>query len=652
MTIRLWTHAIAVSSLLFSVSTPLTAERQATESGRRPTFEFLGLEPGKVVTYRHDVPVDIVLIGFDDLDVNRNDIRKVLPREYSPVVRYPQFYGLDGRNMGLRYSFDYSITRASQSLTNKFFHYLGSIGTPIQPTPYQLAYNAQATNVIDIAGPVLDIEAARVERWLEQNANPRRAGYTIYFINWYGRKDFRFHVYTKKDDPDPDTNFNFGARATRAITSWGGSSSRTWFYDFSAGPEWNTTNWVVDETDLDGDGDEDYRMPPIWEYSIHGYREPALLGHDMGLLTRFVAINLLFTTSPLYDPMVTAPDPLGRKVVDMTMFEDDPASKGMQFIDPQFAKARWQELEPYYNWKTALRAVDPIDPGARKSLRIFTENSDEPDCWVPYGTPFAQLFCYFAENLDMYVPAYNSRDYVAPVFNFNTTEEGMGSQLGLLGFADDNWVDGTQSFVFAFGADVYRQSGFGFTGTVIHEVGHHVGMSHPHDGYDSELGVDYNPGGQYYYAWEGDESDTVMQYLSITNRFGEHNRDNMYRWETAGYLNWSNALAGAIMDSEDADDVALLVHAADSLAQRARVAIGLVAIPRGGQRRAPGVQPPRRGGESDRRVVRDAVDGANDVAAFADSEVRLPPPGAAGGAGEPLDLQRGLTFHDVRPLSI
>ena len=89
----------------------------------------------------------------------------------------------------------------------------------------------------------------------------------------------------------------------------------------------------------------------------------------MGLLTRFVAINLLFTTSPLYDPMVTAPDPLGRKIVDMTMFEDDPASKGMDFIDPAFAKARWQAFEPYYNWKTALRAVDPIDPGAKNALR-------------------------------------------------------------------------------------------------------------------------------------------------------------------------------------------------------------------------------------------------------------------------------------------
>ncbi len=374
MTIRSWTPAIALLLLLSSGSTPLTAERQAPESSRRPKHDLKGLEPGKFVTYRQNVPIDIVLIGFDDLNVGRNDIRTVLPDEYSPIVRYPQFYGLDGRNMGLRYTFEHSIIRASQGMTNRFFNYLAGIGKPIEPTIYQLAYNDQDTNLIDVTGPVLDIEATRVERWLEQNANPRRAGYTIYFINWYGRKDFRFHVYTKKDDPDPDTQHNFGERASRAITSWGGTTSRTWFYDFSAGPEWYTDSWVVDTTDLDGDGQEEYRMPPIGEYSIYGYRSPTLLGHDMGLLTRFVAINLLFTTSPLYDPMYTSPDPLGRKIVDMTMFEDDPASKGMDFIDPNFAKGRWQDFEPYDSVKTSRRAGDPIDPGARKALQIFTEN--------------------------------------------------------------------------------------------------------------------------------------------------------------------------------------------------------------------------------------------------------------------------------------
>ena len=189
---------------------------------------------------------------------------------------------------------------------------------------------------------------------------------------------------------------------------------------------------------------------------------------------------------------------------------------------------------------------------------------------VPFGTPFAQLFCYFTANLSTYVPTHGERDYVVPVFNYHTTQAGLGTRFGLLGFADDNWVDGTQRLVFTFGSDAYRSLGYGFTGTVIHEVGHHIGMSHPHDGYDSELGADYGPEQDLYFAWEGDESDTVMHYLSLTNRFGEHNRDNMYRWETAGYLNLANVLAGDILNSPNGKNAYFLLLAADALAARAR----------------------------------------------------------------------------------
>jgi hypothetical protein len=38
-----------------------------------------------------------------------------------------------------------------------------------------------------------------------------------------------------------------------------------WFHDLSAGPESWTANWNVDTPGLDGNGVEDYRMPPIWE---------------------------------------------------------------------------------------------------------------------------------------------------------------------------------------------------------------------------------------------------------------------------------------------------------------------------------------------------------------------------------------------------
>jgi hypothetical protein len=567
---RLLAPALALS--LFALAAPIVAERAPAEADvtvrRSPAFS--GLEPGAFVTHKQTVPIDIVLIGFGLERINRRDLAALLPPTLAPAVRYPQFYGLNGRAVGLDYEFKYSLTRKSRTFEDQFFRFLARTGTAGTPTVYQTAYNNQANNLLDVTGPVLYVDGPTVEQWLQNNANPRTDGYTVYFINWFGRRDFTFHAYTRTGDPDPDTGVDFGEFQSSAMLAWGGTRSRSWFYDFSAGPEWNTSNWVVDVQDLDGDDIEDYRMPPIWEYDVNGYRVPDALGYDMGLLTRYVAIDLLFTPSPLYDPLVTSPGALGRKVADITMFEDDPASNGTDFIDTTFARNSWERFQPYYQWRTTLRDVDPIDAGAKETLQIFAANGVVPGCWTPFGDPFAQLFCFFTEHLADYVPIYPARDYVAPMFAFNTTEAGLGEQFGLLGFADDNWVDGTQSFIFAFDADVYREFGYGFTGTAIHEVGHHIGMSHPHDGFDAETGVDFGAENDFFFAWAGDESDTVMHYLTLSNQFGEHNRDNMYRWEAAGYLNWANALAGEILDNANAPRVFLKLVAADALAAVAK----------------------------------------------------------------------------------
>ena len=548
-----------VLALIFAAAAPHPAS--AAEA-----WAFEGLKPGKFVVHRQAVPIRVVLIGFEKGQVDEKALESWLPETYAPLVRFPQFYGLNGRDMGIKYRFNYSIIRKDRQFTNSFFNHLGQIGKKGRLTQYQRLYNSQDENILNITGPVLYIDAASVEQWLDEFDKQGERGYTIYFVNWYGRGDFRFHVYTKADDPDPDTQFNFGAIDEAAMVAWGGTSGRSWFYDFSAGPEWNSVNWLVDFEDLNGDGFAEYRMPNVWEYAAGGYRSPDALGGDMGLLARFVAINLLFTSSPLYDPLVTAPGPTGSKVAHISLFEDDPASSGMEFIDHQFARRMWRDLQPYYDWKVRLKDFDPIDARSKRSLEIFAGNSDAGGCWEDFGDPFAQLFCHYDRNLSRYVPAYGDRDYVGEIFAFNTTEAGLGFQFGLLGYADDNWVDGTQTFSFVFGADVYRDIGYGLTSTAVHELGHHIGLSHPHDGYDSELGLDYGPGGDFYFAWLGDESDTVMHYLALSNGFGRHNADNMHRWETAGYLNWANALAGDILSSGRASRVSGALWSADQAA--------------------------------------------------------------------------------------
>jgi hypothetical protein len=528
-----------------------------------------GLQPGQTVTFEQRVPINLVFIGYDRNTIDREALRRQLPRSYDPVVRVAEFYGLPGRDMGLKFNFDYNITFAENRFANQFFDYLEQIGAPGDPTVYQLAYNDQEKNVLDVTGPVLYIDGPSVEAWLAENLSVNPNSYTVVFINWYSRPDFQFHVYEKTNEPDPDTEHNFGQEDHTKMIAWGGTNSRVWFYDLSAGPEWNTDNWVVDTHDLDGDGVEEYRMPPIWEYTKNGYRRPGLLSKDLGLVTRYVAINLLFTTSPLYDPLLTAPDVGGDKVLHITMFEDDPNNLGTEIIDTGYIQSQLASLVPYYNWQVELVDVNPIDNQARRAFRIFTGLRQSDDCWNEFGTPFAQLFCFFNANLDRYVPAYDEEDYVIPIFAFNTTDARMGDQLGLLGYADDDWMTGTQTFVFEFDSPLLVEFGYGFSTTTVHEVGHHIGLSHPHDGYDSELGLDYGPGGEFYYVWVGDESDTIMQYLGLSNTFSQFDMDNLYRWEFAGYLNWANDLLDDILAHPDAANVQDNVAQAEAYAMQA-----------------------------------------------------------------------------------
>jgi len=60
-----------------------------------------------------------------------------------------------------------------------------------------------------------------------------------------------------------------------------------------------------------------------------------------------------------------------------------------------------------------------------------------------------------------------------------------------------------------------------------------------------------------------------MHYLGLANGFGVFDRDNQYRWEMAGYLNWSNAVLGDILKHPKASRVSSLIEEADDAAGEA-----------------------------------------------------------------------------------
>lgn len=560
--------------LLLLAGLPAVSLAQGEDPLAAPTD---GLTPGRHVTYTQKVPVNLVFVGYEPGDFALNDLRGILPASYEPQVRYPLFYGLPGRDMGLRFNFAYDVVYAPQRFEDDFFAYQASIAVPGPMTPGMAYYNNQQNNVLDITDPVWYIDAPSTEAWLMNNAGrlgvDTNKGYTVFFLNSYNRPDFNFHLYTKTGFADPDLGYDHGANDWyRTTVAWGGSHGRTWFHDLSAGPEdWSFTE-NVDNPDVTGDGVEDYRMPPIWEYSPNGFHDRAVLGRDLGLLTRYVAINLLFTPSPLYDPLASSPEPEGQKVVHNEIFELDGVRgvDGTAYYDVGYTLDRLAALQPYYDWDGAVDLNKPPDAGAKRALRIFSGNALLRGCWEAYGATFAELFCHFNQNYDRYVPAYDEADYVIPVFSYNITDKMLGSQSGLLGFADDNWVDGTPSYMFLFSTPLYRLLGFGLSAPTVHEVGHHIGLSHPHDGYDWEQGLDYGASGPTFFAWQGDFSATTMSYMWNNDGFGVFNHDNMDRYQFAGYLNWANELLAGIVAHPDAATVRPLVNQADALASQAQ----------------------------------------------------------------------------------
>jgi hypothetical protein len=547
------------------------------------------LQPGAKREIKQEIPVNVVFLGFsqaqpgisDPMAVNPTDFLAKLPKTYDVQSRYKFYYGLPS-DLGLKYQYKYNVVFAPAAFETSFFQFLTSRLSPFGlNSPLAQIYNAQTKRkpLPPITSTRL-IDANAVERWLGTNASQigvNTAQYTIFFINWYGKPDFRHHVYTKGNEVDPDTGFAFGATWAGVTSAWGGTAAndkvdgtgvarRVWFYDLSAGPDIFMYNFIVDTADVDGNGKADYRIPPIWEYgNLNAYRPFNDLTGDLSKLARYVAIDCLFTTSPLYKPAISAPELPRAMQLDMNMFTESGAKPAG--LKPEIVTDVLSRLQPLHPLTSQVNSY-PLTGQTAEVLSCFA--LDQRSCYGGrlFNIPFGDLFLYFGDHLNQYIDG--DGDYEIPIFGFNTTSARY-SAGGLLGFADDNWRDGTQTYVFAFIADNLRDL-FGFTTTIAHEAGHHLGLSHPHDGHDSEQKLDFGAADDFFFVWAGDESSTIMNYTYLNADFSQFDQDNMNRYLTSAYLNQANQVLAKIVASPRASQVQGAITTADATATEALTA--------------------------------------------------------------------------------
>jgi hypothetical protein len=571
------TTSLAILALLLTLA--LSREGNAVPS-------FATLQPGQFREIEQNLQINIVFIGYRTFaNVNRSTFLGGLPKTYRTVDRSPSYYRAsdDPEFAGNKYNYTYNIVNSTQAFDDAYFNYLNSIAVPKPRTIYQNLYNQQPARRLNI-GQNYQIDSVLAEKWLAENAetmlgvNTRQ--YTVFFVNWFGRSDFKFHVYANTGIYDFDTGVNLGGDDVVQNVAGGGTPNdgtetplgslrRVWFYDLSAGPAYNPASWEITTKDFDGDGFNDWRMPPIWEYgNVNGYRLFNTFSVDHYLLTRFIAIDLLFTTSPLYRVALSPPKLPSSLELDVSIYEGNQARNGLKMFAPDVATAQLSALQPFNHFSTEVKDL-PFDGQAKRAFDCDFFNTSCYGNRFPSGSFLGNLYLYHTDHLFQFLEG--DSDYEIPYFTYLTTDDYANGFVG--GASLDNYRDGTQSIILEMIPESYFATiPVGLTGNLLHEAGHHLGLSHPHDGYDYEYGFDYGPGGQLFFAWAGDSSSTMMGYLGDTDSFSQFDRDNMARWFTAAYINQSNSILPKILASPRADEVSSVLTGADAQAANALLA--------------------------------------------------------------------------------
>ena len=163
--------------------------------------------------------VNVVLVGYDKSEVG-DAIRSALPASSDPWCGSAVLRGVGARpRVCTSTTATGSSTPRSRSRT-PYFGKLADIATVTDRTSIQTDYNHQKRTTATSPRRSSPSTPRRPRR---SSNGPRHPGwastpskaYTVFLVNWYGRDDFRFHVYRKTDTVDPDTGYNFGTSATR-----------------------------------------------------------------------------------------------------------------------------------------------------------------------------------------------------------------------------------------------------------------------------------------------------------------------------------------------------------------------------------------------------------------------------------------------------
>jgi len=624
--------------LSFLLLVPLLCARPTTAG---PLPALVNLAPGTDLRIQQTVDVNVVLVGFGGL-VDPAAVIAIGDPLLPAFNGVPKANGQGETFLGQRFDFRYQVIAAPTWFDDLLFPFLRQTAFPQPPipifqglppmpiTPAQAIYNFCNLDPafdptfgcsFDPSAPRVNkrmitqnhiLDAAFVEKVLSQSL-PDLLGVdvtkpTVVVLNWFGRPDYVDHIYLDGSEPDPETGAPRGFFSFNELGGYGGTSPtdpetcqgdcifhRLWFYDFSAGPMQRTggfdlvakTPRFIGAPDF-GEPRPSYRFHHTADYGAASgaYRPIDDLAGDVAALAGLVYVSQIAYAGPLYSPGLTPPSLPHRLVLDINQWSWSGQGfagllnvprliSKMSALPYEFAaQVTAQPESPDSNlgriWKCSLTSTTFSDPGQS----CFGNRT---------GYALGDVVTYFTNHQNQYLTG--ARDYEVPIFQFNVPPA-LQQLWGGIAFSNYPATpfnpavvpDNIQNFVFTSTTPA-SNAFFGHGYFLAHEVGHHLGLSHPFNGYlcrtdTCGLGEFFPFGGNAatWFSITGDYVTGLMTYVRLNNDYSRFELDNIQRYLTWEYLDVSNFIVAQIASSPRSVSVAAALAQADARAGAALAA--------------------------------------------------------------------------------
>jgi len=491
-----------------------------------------------IAAYR-TVPLEvkIVFVGINpsDIDTTYMSWSENLPARINEEVL------IGGKDLGVEFDVKYRFAFTDSAFKTKLTDYLSSISeTAVVENPYFWYWNRNYEEKwMKVRSTQYD--ANKVEQWLTENS--RQFGGTLEygwtFIVMYlpelpsatyktMKEYWKQNIFKSTTSVQPhyykipaeDRDLGYKLRYREFATAWG-NHERLWFLDLSAGPSfWDSFSTFPLQVAIE---DQNIKLGSTYGKS---WLTEYLADYVWGAVKNFAV------PSSIYYPTYS-----GRYNIIVTIFDDRTDDERTKVpvestINAESIKQAFEDLAPYVTTDVQLDFRQLKDYSDLRSLvkdnhEKLKEAVFHPDVDVVDLRP---IYSYLQSNLKDFAPTIkrDETEFTITLFAFvfsgetyftysnkwdheHTNDPERGSLSGIA--LGDIAIVGTNQWDFTRGNEVGQKGkGLGMTSTVIHELGHMVGLMHPHE-YDNV----------------GDFAYGVMGYFTQDYQFGQSDKDFIRR---------------------------------------------------------------------------------------------------------------------------